>query len=281
MAVFLRDTPIKRKLMLVILLTTGFALLLLGSALITYELLTFRRSLAANMEVLARIIGANSTGALAFQDPKSAQEILGALAAEHQVTKAAIYGQKGDLLARFPTSRSLVDFPRTPRGDGSRFTRNHLSLVQPIRQEGTRLGTIYLQADLGEMYSRFTVYGLLLLFVGAASSLGAIALTTTLQRRITVPILELAEVAGSVSDRADYSARATRHGRDEIGQLTDAFNRMLMRIGESSAALTASEERLRLALEGSRTGTWEWNIETGQILWDDYMYPLYGRTKEQ
>ena len=37
MAVFLRDTPIKRKLMLVILLTNGFALLLMGSALITYE----------------------------------------------------------------------------------------------------------------------------------------------------------------------------------------------------------------------------------------------------
>ena len=28
---------------------------------------------------------------------------------------------------------------------------------------GSRLGTIFLQADLGEMYSRFTVYGLLLL----------------------------------------------------------------------------------------------------------------------
>jgi PAS domain S-box-containing protein len=142
------------------------------------------------------------------------------------------------------------------------------------------LGKIFLQADLGEMYSRFTVYGLLLLFVGAASSLGAIALTTTLQRRITVPILELAKVAGSVSDRADYSARAIKHGNDEIGQLTDAFNRMLMRIGESSAALAASEERLRLALEGSRTGTWDWNIQAGRITWDDYMYPLYGREKK-
>ena len=279
MAVFLRDTPIKRKLMLVILLTSGFALLLLGSALITYELLTFRRSQAANMKLLAEIIGANSTAAIAFQDPKSAQEILGALSAERQVTKAAIYDQYGDLFARFPTTRPPVDFPRNPRLDGYRFTRSHLSLVQPIRQDGTRLGTIFLQADLGEMYSRFTVYGLLLLFVGAASSLGAIALTTTLQRRISVPILELAKVAGSVSDRADYSARAIKHGNDEIGQLTDAFNRMLMRIGESSAALAASEERLRVALEGSRMGTWDWNIETGHIIWDDYMYPLYGREK--
>jgi PAS domain S-box-containing protein len=101
-----------------------------------------------------------------------------------------------------------------------------------------------------------------------------------LQHRISVPILELAQVAGSVSDRPDYSVRAVKHGQDEIGQLTEAFNRMLMRIGESSAALAESEERLRLALEGSRTGTWDWNIETGRIAWDDYMYPLYGRTRE-
>jgi PAS domain S-box-containing protein len=280
MAVFLRDTPIKRKLMLVILLTNGFVLLLMGSALITFELVTFRRSLATNMGVLADIIGANSTGAIAFQDPRSAQGILAALAAERQVTKAAIYDEYGKIFARFPTTLSVANFPPHPRADGYRFDRAHLAMFQPVLQEGARLGTIYLQADLGEMYSRFIVYGLLLLFVGAASSLGAIVLTTTLQQRISVPILELARVAGSVSDRPDYSVRAVKHGSDEIGYLTDAFNRMLMRIGESNAALAAGEERLRLALEGSRTGTWDWNIGTGRITWDDYMYPLFGRTKQ-
>jgi PAS domain S-box-containing protein len=72
-----------------------------------------------------------------------------------------------------------------------------------------------------------------------------------------------------------------KHGSDEIGQLTDAFNLMLIRIGESSNALMASEERLRLALEGSGTGTWDWNISTGRVIWDDYMYPLFGRKKEE
>lgn len=102
MAMLLRDTPIKRKLTLVILLTTSFALILMGSALITYELVTFRQSLAANMGVLAQIIGSNSTAALAFDDPKNAQEILSALSAEHQITAAAIYDVHGGLFANFP-----------------------------------------------------------------------------------------------------------------------------------------------------------------------------------
>src|SRR6202022_2201932 len=99
----------------------------------------------------------------------------------------------------------------------------------------------------GEMYSRFRVYGLLLLLVGVCSSLGAMVLSARLQRRISRPILELAKVATAVSERHDYSVRGIKHGTDEIGQLTDAFNEMLARLGESNAALAASEEDLRLA----------------------------------
>ena len=56
MAGFLRDTPIKRKLMLVILLTTGFALLLTASALTTYETITFRHSLAVDMRSISTVL---------------------------------------------------------------------------------------------------------------------------------------------------------------------------------------------------------------------------------
>src|SRR2546428_13011400 len=129
------------------------------------------------------------------------------------------------------------------------------------------------------MYSRFPVYGLLLLLVGVCSSLAAMGLSARLQRHISQPILELAKVATADSERHDYSVRGTKHGADEIGQLTDAFNEMLARIGESNAALAASEERLRLALEGSQTGTWDWNLLTNRVTWDDYMYPLFSRTK--
>lgn len=237
--------------MLVMLLTSSVALLLMGSSVIAYELVTFRRALAVNMGVLAQIIGSNSTAAVAFEDPKSAREILAALAAEHQITAAAIYDKSGRIFASFPETIATSDFPITPRSDGYKFERAHLAMFRPIVQEGTRLGTIYLQADLGVMYSRFSVYGALILIVSACSFLGAMGLSTKFQRSISTPILELAKVATAVSVRQDYSVRATKHGADEIGQLTEAFNQMLTTIDQSNTALSASEERLRLALEGS------------------------------
>src|SRR3954451_11555422 len=36
------------------------------------------------------------------------------------------------------------------------------------------------------------------------------------------------------------------------------------------------EERLRLALEGTETGFWEWDVATDHIEWSDTMGPLYG-----
>src|SRR5947209_15170212 len=222
MAVFLRDTPIKRKLMLVVLLASGFALLLMGVTLITYEVITFRRSLAVNMSVLAEIIGANSTASLAFKDATSAREILNALSAEHQITSAAIYDEQKKIFAHFPTDAPLSNYSSKPKGDSYRFSKTHLEMFQPIILDGNRIGTIYLQAGLGAMYTRIAVYGVLLAVVTACAALGAIGLTTTLQKRISDPVLELARVATAVSERQDYSVRGTKHGTDEIGHLTEA-----------------------------------------------------------
>ncbi|HEX8844508.1 MAG TPA: PAS domain S-box protein [Pyrinomonadaceae bacterium] len=44
----------------------------------------------------------------------------------------------------------------------------------------------------------------------------------------------------------------------------------------SQAALRESEERLRQALESARMGTWEWNMQTGEITWSDTLEPLHG-----
>ena len=247
MGISLRDTPIKRKLTLVILFTTSFALIFMGSALITYEVVTFRRSLAANMSVLAQIVGSNTTAALAFEDPKNAHEILGALAAERQITAAAIYDDSGKVFARFPDTNVSATIPKV-EPDGYRFTGGSLDMFQSIsQQEGGRLGTIFLRADLSAMYSRIGVYAGLLLLVGVCSFLGALMLASTLQRGVSTPILDLAKVADAVSERQDYSVRGTKYGNDEVGKLTDAFNQMLVRIGQTTEDLSAAKEAAEAA----------------------------------
>jgi PAS domain S-box-containing protein len=70
-----------------------------------------------------------------------------------------------------------------------------------------------------------------------------------LQRRISNPIIALAETAGKISELRNYSLRATKTSDDELGDLTEAFNSMLNQIQAGHAALIKSEEQLRIVAD--------------------------------
>src|SRR6476661_1875477 len=203
----LRDAPIKRKLMLVILLTTSFALLLMAGAVVTYELITFRAALTTNTGVLAKMVGSISTSSLAFDNAADATEVLNELSAEPQINAAAIYNAKGQIFATFVKPDSKGEIPVSPGPDGSAFTASHLIIFMPILQDDRRLGTIYLQADLRQMYSRLYAYGGLVLLAGIGAVGGAVLVSTKLQRRISLPVVQLAATARAVSERQDYNVR--------------------------------------------------------------------------
>jgi signal transduction histidine kinase len=237
-----RNRSITRKLMTVILVTAGAVLTLTCGTFLVYELVTFRQSMAQSLSTLARAIAANSTAALAFQNADDAAQVLSALAADQHVVAAALYDREGALFTSYvnPAAEALP-IPKAPDSDGYRFERGSLALYQPVVVDNRRLGTLYLQSDLGAMYQRFTLYGGMVLGVIAAASVVAFVLATRLQRFITQPLLALAHTAKTVSEEHNYALRAERFDDDEMGQLTDAFNDMLARV---QAVNTTLEQRV-------------------------------------
>ena len=239
-----RDTPIRRKLTTIILATSGAVLLLTCAAFLGYEAFTFRQASARQLATLGEIIAANSTGALAFDNANDATQVLAALKAERHVVSACLYDARGRLFSRYPATAPAGDFPAAPSADGFRFAGGYLVGFTPVVQvKGSqRLGTLFLRSDLDAMYERLRLYGGIAVLVMAVSFLVAYLLSRTLQQQISRPVLALADTARAVSDRRDYSVRATKHGEDELGLLTDAFNHMLAQIEAQNAEL---EKRVR------------------------------------
>ena len=239
-----QDTPIRRKLMTMILGTSGVVLVLTCTAFIGYELLTYQRTALRELATLGEIIAAQSTGAVAFDNARDATEILAALKAERHIAAACLYDKRGRLFARYPSGAPDGDFPAAPPADGYRFVGGRLVGCTPLVQvKGSdRFGTLYLSADMEAMHERLRLYGAIAGLVIVLSSTVAYALSRFLQRQISLPILALADTAKAVSDRHDYSVRATKHGADELGLLTEAFNHMLAQIQEQNAGL---EKRVR------------------------------------
>lgn len=52
--------------------------------------------------------------------------------------------------------------------------------------------------------------------------------------------------------------------------------RLLKRSHELEKRVEQHAERLELALEGSKMGTWEWNVDTSELIWSPEMMRLYG-----
>lgn len=238
-------TPIRRKLMQMLLLTTGVVLLFTCSAFFTYELVTFRQTLVRQLDTLSKAIASNSTAALAFDNPDDARAALAAFKADPHIVAAALYDQTGALFASYPESVATA-FPAKPQASGYRFEDSHAIGFEPVMEGNQRLGTLFVKSDLKAAQQRFALYGLITAIVMALATLLAYLVSRWQQSRISQPILALAETARAVSDRHDYSVRAASADTLEIDVLTDAFNHMLMQIQESETRLRAQMSRLSL-----------------------------------
>jgi signal transduction histidine kinase len=240
----LKDLPIRKKLIRVILLISSAVLLLTCSIYFIYDFITYRQLMVRQMSILGGIISSNSTAALAFEDAGEAKEILSAVRADPHIVSAILLDKDGKLFCRYPDTDADTLVPVTAQSRSYYFKESHLEGFEPVMQGKRLLGTLYLKSDMGAMYDRFVVYSVLVIFMIGLALLLAYFLSKYLQQQITTPILRLAEVAKAVSNRQDYSVRATKLGEDETGVLTDAFNHMLDRMEKQTLEITGFNQTL-------------------------------------
>ena len=236
---------IRRKLTLIIMAITSVVLLLACLALAGYDLVTMRRAEPRKLATLADVLAGNSTAALTFGDAQAATEVLSALKAEPHITAACIYTRNGQPFARYARDRATSPlFPLVPQQDGSYFVDDHLIQFRPIQLAGDSMGTVYIASDLEELHARFRASVVVITLVLLVSSTIAFLLASGLQKLVSEPILELAEIANVVSADKNYGIRAPIRSHDELGILVSRFNEMLGQIQIRDQELQHHREHL-------------------------------------
>jgi signal transduction histidine kinase/DNA-binding response OmpR family regulator len=241
---FYRNLPIKRKLMLIIMLTSSIAVALACAAFIGYESVQLPKETAAGLATLAEMAAAHSTAPLSFEDRRSAEETLRALRPEVHIIEACVYNRAGQVFAGYTRNGGAGSFPAAPRQPGHYFENGTLVLFDRIKLDGEVIGAIYLRSDLEKVNSRLRGYTAIMGFVMLAACLVAFVFSSRLQVVVSGPILHLAETAEQISSGHNFTVRATKQNDDELGVLTDAFNEMLTQIHERDAELGRHGERL-------------------------------------
>jgi signal transduction histidine kinase len=95
---------------------------------------------------------------------------------------------------------------------------------------GTRLGSVWVQAATTEVRDRAFSFGRIIGLVVCVSFGIAFLLSYLLQRHISGPLLRLTAITREVTGCGRYDLRAEPGGADEIGELIQGFNGMLTQI---------------------------------------------------
>jgi signal transduction histidine kinase/DNA-binding response OmpR family regulator len=244
-----KHASISRKLTWMNLFVSGSALILACAAFIGYDTVTTRNAIVRNLSSEAQIIGSNSASALLFNDPQAAENTLQALKDAPNVLSAVIYGPDGKPFASYIRDRKLEmpAAPALPAGqlEVSRSEGREIQLVRSIVFQGKATGTVYIRSDLKGLTDR------LVRFVGIAgivllgSLLAAMAVSALFRKSVAQPIVDLAEIASTVSHDKNYKIRAKPIESDgELATLISAFNEMLAQIESNEKELLKAQDKL-------------------------------------
>ncbi len=239
-----RNLSVKHRLALIVLFTVAVALVPASIALVAYDQIATRAAMRGDLEVLAELVGSNSTAAVTFSDKHGAEELLSGLRANTAIVAAVIYDDDEKPFASYhrdPASRAPDP---ALRPTGSRFEGNRLTVYRDIRLGSQRAGVIYLESDLGELHTRFIRFACVVFITLLISAMLALTLSSKFQRTVSEPIAHLAAVAKRVSHRKDYTMRAVKRSDDDLGQLIDSFNGMLAEIEARDETLLDRRDEL-------------------------------------
>ncbi|MFT7486762.1 MAG: two-component system sensor histidine kinase/response regulator, partial [Candidatus Paceibacteria bacterium] len=223
----IRSIPLRAKIGLVIFISCSVTLLATGVLQVTRHWRSIQEHHYQAISTTTESVGASSAAAIRFLRNEDALDPLSILMGMKTVVHAAIYDADGSLFAyladeghRPPRHMAAIEAWET-RGE------RYLDLTQTIVDNGERVGMIMVRSDLTEMNRQLFQDGLeagLLAFFGLAlTSLLAFFFSKWIAR----PILELAAAAREVEETQDFSIRAKKSSDDELGLLSEAFNRML------------------------------------------------------
>src|SRR5258707_6996221 len=153
MAMKRNSKRLRGKLLFIVMLTCGSALVFAGATFSIHEIGEVRQSKLGEMTLAASLIGANSTAALTFRDAQAAAETLETLRTDRHIIAARIYDAQGAPFATWlrPGAREF-DVPAFAETDSHSFSDGVLRLSSAIHQNGRLVGSVYLWRDLDELH---------------------------------------------------------------------------------------------------------------------------------
>lgn len=242
---WIRNLHLRSKLILLSAITVGLALTLACAGFLLNDLQLLRDSKLRLLQMQARSLSFNSSVVVSMGQRHQADELLVSLRDQPSIELAGLYDAADRRVASYSTSIEAVAPPVLTQRDGVRTTATgELEVFHPIMEEGTRVGTVFLQTSMRDLWDQLSSYSKVSLLVMALALAIATFFGSMMQSTVSKPILELAEAAQAITTNDDYSIRVHTNSCDELGILYKSFNRMIEQVQTSRADLELAQKDL-------------------------------------
>lgn len=222
----LRNLNISVKLTLITVATATAALLCVLIAFVLQDLRLVKRVKAEQVESQLSILTGNLAHALVQSDLVTVGYLLKNGTSAHGIIAATVYDRTGQVLSQYP----VIGGKLTPLPSAEGFDFPSMSYDRPIIWRGDKVGRLDVQVSFSDVQMRMVYLGVYSV-AAFLFALGIAALVAWLvQKIVSEPLLRLHRVSQSVIETGNYSLRVEVKSKDELGQLGDAFNRMLAQI---------------------------------------------------
>ncbi|HEY3730057.1 MAG TPA: response regulator [Steroidobacteraceae bacterium] len=229
---------LRAKLRVIVLYAAAVALVMTGAMYCGGEMFKLRQVEAQQLATLVTAVADNTAGLLKSANRVAVRRSLGALRADRDVRAVALFDVAANPIADVSfgtdvasTSDRLRSWALDAGGTDKQPIRfNSMTSVKiqvPVMLDGERLGTLHVDATLGRFYRQWPGTPLAILAAIALALAVAYTLSIRLQRFISAPIRDLAQVARNVCASKNFSIRARKETQDDFGALIDDFNEML------------------------------------------------------
>ncbi len=242
----LENLPVGQKLLAALLVLLTTVLLVANLTFISAAYWISQESMAPQaLQTIGRLVSNPNLASQALDSAANAEALLKELNSYSPLRAAAIYDSKGDRLTQLQHGDRLSLPERYRDIEAWRLTEFRSNQVIDMPYPGQASGHLLLVASSELPVAFYT--GTLTASLGILifSVLLWLIIARQIKRLITRPIHELEELSRQVTREENYSLRASRGNRDEIGSLAEAFNTMLSRI-------EAREQQLKRARDDSQ-----------------------------
>lgn len=254
MAKVLRHLSIKKKLLLILFFSSVSAVTFAGLFLFLLEISEFKQTTREELSAMATLIGDRSTAALMFDDKDVAIENLSVLEKFPSVRLACLYNLQKNVFALFdnsPQKKSIC--PKLSPTQHTGYEQNQLYIFKPIVLENEPLGVVYIHADMEGAFRRKLQHLGLVSLILISASIMAFFILTPLLGVIASPIRKLVNTVEKITRDKNYSLRAEKDNRDEVGALVDAFNDMISTVETQNIALTEAKDQYLMLYDDNPT----------------------------